>query len=109
MPEGRNRVKDVTTLADEQEFTEIAEVYQSFAEHERYYDSKEANSIHAVMTMSLKDHFMSIIRRAVPDEQLAAHVPPALAHERHVALLEKYRLPALAAIVRSASPKPVAN
>jgi len=108
-PEGREKIAAATTPADNQEFMEIVDSYQNFAAHERYYDTKEATSLHAVLTMSLKDQFMSVVRRAVPDEQLRGYVPDALATERNAALLDKYRLPALAAIVRSAASNLTAN
>ncbi|MGZ9097828.1 MAG: hypothetical protein ACXW30_05985 [Micavibrio sp.] len=108
-PEGREKIAAVTTPADNQEFMEIVDCYQIFAADERCYDTREANILHAVLTMSLKDQFMSVIRRAVPDEQLRGYVPDALATERNAVLLDKYKLPALAAIVRSASSNLTAN
>lgn len=108
-PEARSKIAAITTPEDNREFMEIAEVYQSFADQERYYNAEQARSIHTVMALSLKDHFMSIVRRAVTDQKLAAHVPAELANERNIALLDKYKLPALAAVVRAAAPGAAVN
>ncbi len=102
-PESRQKVKAASNTHDDAVLAEINDSFQSYADHQRYYKADHSCSINNLLTYSLKNHFMQIVRRAVADEQLAAYVPAALATESNADLLDKYKLRDMASVVRAAS------
>ena len=102
-PVEAQKVHAAKTSVDDDVLKEIHDNFQSFADHLRYYKADQGRGINNLLTFSIKNHFMQVVRRAVSDDKLAVHVPASLATDSNADLLDKYKLRDLASVVRLAA------